>query len=176
MPSPLVAIVAALHVRLARCHVRTAQAEADARIDPLTGALNRRGWEDALRREQARLGRRRGRAAVVVLDLTGLKARNESEGHAAGDRLLAEAARQLTRAARADDYVARLGGDEFALLALDARSVRLLRSRVRRALARAGIDAAYGFAAAIRRRGLHEALAAADRMLVEQKRSRRATR
>jgi diguanylate cyclase (GGDEF)-like protein len=95
---------------------RLAAVSAQALTDPLTGVLNRRGFLAALERELAR-ARRYGRPfALAYVDVRGLKAVNDSEGHLAGDELLCEAAGILEDSARADDVVGRIGGDELALL------------------------------------------------------------
>jgi diguanylate cyclase (GGDEF)-like protein len=52
------------------------------------------------------------------MDLDGLKRVNDARGHAAGDALIADAARVLSHVFRESDVVARVGGDEFAVLAL----------------------------------------------------------
>lgn len=76
--------------------------------DPLTGLLNRRGWTDRMTTPRA--------GVIGILDLDGLKAVNDSQGHAAGDLLLTTAAARAAAviAARAG-LIARLGGDEFAI-------------------------------------------------------------
>ncbi len=89
---------------------------AAAHTDALTGALNRRGFTDAVERELARARRYERRFALAYLDVRGLKALNDSEGHQAGDALLGEVARLLKESAREADVVGRIGGDEFALL------------------------------------------------------------
>jgi len=87
-----------------------------AERDALTELPNRRY---ALRR-LARLimrGRRSGeRFALLSFDLNGFKPVNDTHGHAAGDRLLAEIARRLAESVRPGDLVARMGGDEFVVL------------------------------------------------------------
>jgi diguanylate cyclase (GGDEF)-like protein/PAS domain S-box-containing protein len=84
--------------------------------DPLTGLANRRRLEEHLA-DRARHAMRYGeRGGVLLLDLDGFKAINDSEGHAAGDAVLVTIARVLTRRLRATDMAARLGGDEFAVV------------------------------------------------------------
>ncbi len=86
--------------------------------DALTGLANRAYFGDRLREALARAqtAGNPGRVAVLVLDLDGFKAVNDSFGHAAGDALLVEVADRLLQATRGGDAVARLGGDEFAIL------------------------------------------------------------
>jgi diguanylate cyclase (GGDEF)-like protein len=92
---------------------------AQALTDPLTGVLNRRGFFDAAERELAR-ARRYGRPfGLAYVDVRGLKAVNDSEGHLAGDELLRHAAHLLRVSARADDVVGRIGGDELAVLLVE---------------------------------------------------------
>jgi len=89
---------------------------AAALTDPLTGALNRRGFIEAAERELARARRYKRQFALAYVDVRGLKGVNDSEGHSAGDRLLREAVGVLNDSARADDVVGRLGGDELGVL------------------------------------------------------------
>jgi diguanylate cyclase (GGDEF)-like protein len=84
--------------------------------DALTGMLNRRGMDRALAQHVA-LGRRYGaQGALLLLDLDGFKAVNDSLGHAAGDELIVTCARALQERLRETDVLGRLGGDEFAVL------------------------------------------------------------
>ena len=103
-----------------RLRQRADAVEIAARLDPLTGVLNRRGWVHATHREQHKLEERGGEAGVLVIDLDGLKAVNDVGGHEAGDRLIHRAAEVLHDAVRGNDTVARLGGDEFVVLLGDA--------------------------------------------------------
>jgi diguanylate cyclase (GGDEF)-like protein len=84
--------------------------------DPLTGLLNRRGFEIELDRHDARVRRYGPAGALFVIDLDGLKAVNDTDGHDAGDEALTGVAEVLRARLRATDAIARLGGDEFAVL------------------------------------------------------------
>jgi diguanylate cyclase (GGDEF)-like protein/PAS domain S-box-containing protein len=84
--------------------------------DDLTGLLNRRRFQEELRRHLAE-GRRYGlTGALLALDLDDFKAVNDTHGHSAGDRVLRDVADVLRSRLRESDIVARLGGDEFAVL------------------------------------------------------------
>ena len=99
----------------------TAARDTEARIaylanyDSLTGLANREHFRAHAGRECAAAAHDGHWRALLYLDLDGFKAVNDSLGHAAGDRVLQEAARRLTRVAPGDALVARLGGDEFAI-------------------------------------------------------------
>jgi len=84
--------------------------------DPLTGVANRALFHDRLERALARTARSGDAVAVLLLDLDGFKAVNDTLGHAGGDALLQEVARRIERRVRRTDTVARLGGDEFAII------------------------------------------------------------
>jgi diguanylate cyclase (GGDEF)-like protein/putative nucleotidyltransferase with HDIG domain len=84
--------------------------------DPLTGCLNRRGFEQRMESELERAEREGRPLALVLLDLDNFKAVNDMNGHAAGDELLCWVVEGLRRAVRPMDSIGRLGGDEFAIL------------------------------------------------------------
>src|SRR6185437_12444787 len=90
-----------------------------SRTDPLTGCLNRRGFEERAVAELAAM-RRSGRSgALVVLDIDKFKPVNDVFGHAAGDEMLCWVVATLQGAVRGSDVIGRLGGDEFALVLPD---------------------------------------------------------
>jgi diguanylate cyclase (GGDEF)-like protein len=85
--------------------------------DPLTNLWNRRYLDDRLAEELSRAARDRHRGfSVLVIDVDGLKRVNDTEGHAAGDRVIVAVADLLRRSLRAHDVICRTGGDEFAVL------------------------------------------------------------
>jgi diguanylate cyclase (GGDEF)-like protein len=85
---------------------------ADALRDPLTGILNRRGFE---REGTARI-RNSSQGAVLYLDLNQFKSINDRFGHQAGDALLKAFGHRLGFCLRPEDVLGRLGGDEFAIV------------------------------------------------------------
>ena len=86
----------------------------EATIDDLTGALRRGPGLAALGRELDRARRTgEGGIAVAFIDVDGLKALNDSEGHAAGDELLRNVVAAIRERVRSYDLVLRYGGDEF---------------------------------------------------------------
>ncbi|QEA13975.1 GGDEF domain-containing protein [Comamonas flocculans] len=89
---------------------------AQARHDPLTGALNRKGMEEALRREISGSQRHDAPLCVALLDLDNFKALNDRYGHAAGDGALLHLANVTRSAMRPQDQLARYGGEEFVLV------------------------------------------------------------
>jgi diguanylate cyclase (GGDEF)-like protein len=88
-----------------------------SRCDPLTGALNRRGFDERFAAELSRAERAGGTLGLILLDLDDFKATNDRLGHAAGDEQLRRAVTAMASALRPSDAVGRLGGDEFAVLA-----------------------------------------------------------
>jgi diguanylate cyclase (GGDEF)-like protein/PAS domain S-box-containing protein len=100
---------------------RESEARQAAEVDPLTGLANRRSMEvfldDAIRRAGTSKGLEFG---VMLLDLDGFKAVNDTYGHAAGDIVLKVVSQRINaRLRRSLDLVARLGGDEFTVIVSD---------------------------------------------------------
>lgn len=108
-------VIGRLMARAARMYrtaeSRIGEAERRAESDPLTGLLNRRGFERALaaRREAGERG------ALLMLDLDHFKRVNDDHGHDAGDRVLREVAALLRSQMRRRDLSARFGGEEFVI-------------------------------------------------------------
>lgn len=105
--SPLLAMaLIGLGVVSRRQHRRLQQLLVEARHDPLTGLANRRGL-------QAHWNALSGEKALILIDLEGFKAVNDSHGHIVGDALLKQVALRLESAIMPPGKVARWGGDEF---------------------------------------------------------------
>jgi len=111
----LAALLAALVLIWSR-NERMRELQHQASQDPLTGLKNRRRFGEDLRNELARSRREDTVGAVLMLDLDNFKQVNDTLGHPAGDRVIADIAAVLSARMRATDVVARLGGDEFALV------------------------------------------------------------
>ena len=84
--------------------------------DSLTGLPNRRYFDDFLTREIARYHPTDGGLALLVLDVDHFKQVNDNLGHLAGDHILRELAKVMSRGLRRSDFLARYGGEEFALV------------------------------------------------------------
>jgi len=149
--------------------------EEQATTDELTGVANRRGFREVLAREVATANRYGHPLSLLLFDLDGFKAVNDTYGHERGDEVLRAFARLLKRRARDCDLVARTGGDEFAFLLThtaypeaDAVSRRLqlvLDERV----AEIGVSASIGVASLTPDTSLDDLLDEADRRLYKAK-------
>jgi diguanylate cyclase (GGDEF)-like protein len=110
--------------------------------DGLTGLWNRRQFELRAAQELERSARFGERFAVVLTDLDGFKAVNDTYGHLAGDAVLVETARRLVTHTREVDLVARFGGEEFVLLLpqTDAAGAGKVAEKVRLEVAAEPVD------------------------------------
>ena len=93
-----------------------------ASSDVLTGALNRRYLLTQLSAMRAEFVRTNRISSLVIIDVDGLKAINDTFGHRAGDDLLISFSRIVRERVRGSDFLFRVGGDEFALILADAKS------------------------------------------------------
>ena len=87
-----------------------------AHQDYLTGALNRRGMDEALEREFSRADRHNTTLCVAMLDIDHFKKLNDTLGHATGDEALTHLAKVLKEVLRPTDVLARYGGEEFIII------------------------------------------------------------
>jgi diguanylate cyclase (GGDEF)-like protein/putative nucleotidyltransferase with HDIG domain len=95
------------------------QTQEDSLTDPLTGLPNRRSMFVHLARELARAGRLKSDVALIVMDVDGFKAINDTYGHNVGDAALRSIARELQQALRPYDLCVRYAGDEFIVVLSD---------------------------------------------------------
>ncbi len=100
----------------AELHDRYEAALADALTDPLTGLGNHRAFQEELDRQVAQAHRYGVPVSLILLDIDEFKAINDKQGHAAGDRTLADFGRLAISSLRRVDRPFRIGGDEFAIL------------------------------------------------------------
>jgi diguanylate cyclase (GGDEF)-like protein len=164
-------------------HAMLRQLERLSLTDELTGLYNRRGFF-TLGEQQLEASRRaRLPMLLMYIDVDGLKHINDTRGHAAGDRLLADAARIMASTFRTADIVARIGGDEFAILAqlgeADAHrpELRLLekvdaRNELQPKLPSIRLSIGLEVLEPEARRSLGEFLSAADARMYERKRGK----
>ena len=109
-----------------------------ARLDPVTGLLNRRAFQEHFDIEVERSRRTERPVSVLVGDIDGFKAVNDELGSAGGEATLEAVARDLCKWKRRIDLAARIGGEEFAMLLpeSDERGAFLVAERLRRAVNR----------------------------------------
>jgi diguanylate cyclase (GGDEF)-like protein len=128
LPLAILVISLVLKLRRAQRHQATLRHEiatlvrneawlkSQAFTDNLTGLANRLLLADRFQLTLERSKRNRAEFALLMVDLNGFKAINDTYGHSAGDEVLRTVAKRLMAAVRGSDTVARLGGDEFVLL------------------------------------------------------------
>ncbi len=104
---------------VSRLQDELAHASEMVRHDPLTGALNRKGMNEAMAAEVARATRQHTSLCIALLDIDNFKKLNDSLGHAAGDAALIHLAKVVQDTIRPQDILARYGGEEFVVLLPD---------------------------------------------------------
>lgn len=112
----LIEEISLLRATVARLQERVEQLDELAHQDSLINLPNRRGFMRELERLIARVERYGINAAMLFVDLDGLKIINDTFGHRAGDEALIQVANLLAKGVRNSDVVARIGGDEFGIL------------------------------------------------------------
>ncbi len=112
----LIEEISLLRAKVARLQERVEQLDQLAHQDSLINLPNRRGFMRELERLIGRVDRYGVQAAMLFVDLDGLKIINDTFGHRAGDEALIQVANLLASGVRHSDVVARIGGDEFGIL------------------------------------------------------------
>lgn len=115
-PGALIAEISRLRGEVARLESRVEELDRLANLDTLVPVANRRGLIVQLDMMIARFERHGTPAALLFVDVDGLKALNDTFGHAAGDAALIHLTETMISSVRQTDMVARIGGDEFAIL------------------------------------------------------------
>ena len=171
----MLSVVRNLDARAVDLSRRLEATQQEADTDALTGLRNRRAWQRACEVEEARHHRLGDQASVILLDLDGLKRRNDEAGHAAGDAMLRLTADVLRGSTRLTDVVARLGGDEFGVLCPQTTEdeVGPLVDRLRSELAAAGLSAGIGAATLDQTAAMADTEALADAAMYVDKRAGR---
>ncbi len=136
----VVAVV--VHALAARSEKLLSRLVDEARVDPLTELLNRRGLEERMDAEVARAAREDMPLGAVAFDLDHFKQVNDEHGHEIGDRVLVWLGALLKEQARGVDVAARVGGEEFLVLlpGADHAAAEVFAERVRRAVAASGAE------------------------------------
>lgn len=171
---------ALLRASLAEMRERLEELEQLADTDTLTPLPNRRRFERELARVVGQSNRHGTPAAVLYIDLNGLKRVNDRHGHLAGDAALIHVARLLQNLIRGTDVVARIGGDEFGLILdhLDHNSAIDTAERISRCIAtspldlggtQVRLDAAIGVATILQGDSAADVMSRADRNMYRAK-------
>jgi diguanylate cyclase len=111
--------VSQTNAELAKLHQELDRVSTQARHDPLTGALNRKGLEEAVEREISSVRRKETPLCMSLLDIDNFKKLNDTLGHASGDAALTHLATVARECMRPQDTLARYGGEEFVILLPD---------------------------------------------------------
>ncbi|MGQ0540857.1 MAG: diguanylate cyclase, partial [Blastocatellia bacterium] len=106
--------------------LQLAEAESYALTDPMTGLPNSRSLQNHFEKERKRASRAGGTFQLLVLDLDGFKAVNDTFGHKAGDTMLREVGQAIHGQLRDYDFLARYGGDEFVAIIPDTETADVL--------------------------------------------------
>ena len=158
--------------------------KAETYTDPLSGILNRRGFEERAARLLEQCDKAGFPVALVLADLDHFKALNDQHGHEAGDRVIADFAAKLRAATGARGAAGRIGGEEFAVLLplSDLAAARLFAEAIRSFYSAGAVDglpagtrvtASFGVAARTGKEGLSPMMRRADEALYKAKKNGR---
>ncbi|MBI3529281.1 MAG: diguanylate cyclase [Betaproteobacteria bacterium] len=175
------------HVQAAEARIQQMERELEhlterAREDQLTGTLNRRGLDEAFKREAARADRQSSPMCVALLDIDNFKKLNDTLGHQAGDEALMHIVQVIKEHLRPADALARYGGEEFVILLPDSDvseamdvMARLQRELTKRFFLHNNEKLLITFSCGVSQRSssedLEPAVSRADRALYQAKRS-----
>ena len=109
----------ATEAEIQKLHQELDRVSAQARHDPLTGALNRKGLDEAVDREVSNVRRKDTPLCMALLDIDNFKKLNDTLGHSTGDGALTHLATVARECMRPQDTLARYGGEEFVILLPD---------------------------------------------------------
>lgn len=152
--------------------------------DPLTGAFNRRHYDEVILTESARARRTGNPIGFLMIDVDDFKQINDTHGHDVGDRVLIDVVQLLRGNTRESDLVVRTGGDEFLVVLPDVDpQAATARGRVESAVAAWNEQGALGFRVGLSigstqwdptgSLGIEETLRLADERMYEEKRLRK---
>ncbi len=184
----LVSLAAAVSLLVALIAVRRKRHEKElvrsAFTDPLTGLLNRRGFQERLELETGRVDRYGGRLFMILADIDCFKKINDTHGHDAGDFILKKLASTLSANLRSSDVVCRWGGEEFMVLVsgYTADDGEKVAEKLRRAVEdevfsfnepQLKVTMSFGVCAYRKKMNMEELLKCSDEMLYTSKRNGR---
>ncbi|MGF1610737.1 MAG: GGDEF domain-containing protein [Kiloniellales bacterium] len=178
----LMAEVHSLRAELEQAKKRVEHLERLADQDGLIPVLNRRAFVRELSRIMAFNERYGAASAVIYFDVNGLKAINDTHGHAAGDAALSHVGQVLSAHVRGSDVVGRLGGDEFGVILVQApphevhaKATQLAQAIMARPVQWEGyslaVGASFGVHTLVPGQQAQDALDAADRAMYQNKRA-----
>jgi diguanylate cyclase (GGDEF)-like protein len=180
----LLSLILALTLLTAAALDTVTALKADSLTDPLSGLLNRRGFEERATLLLERCAKADFPVALILADLDHFKSINDIHGHEAGDRVIVDFAVRLRQAAGARGVAGRLGGEEFAVLLplADLAAARLFAEAVRTVFSSGSTDglpvgtkvtASFGVAARTAAEPLGPLMRRADDALYKAKQSGR---
>lgn len=140
--------------------------------DALTGLFNRNFFDRWMKKVLSQANRSKTVLSFVYMDVNDLKKKNDKFGHKAGDRMLKDFAKAVTKGFRLSDLIFRLGGDEFVAVLWSCdretaeRKTKLIQEKLRK---RKKIHFSFGIAESAGSSSLQEIVEEADRLMYEMK-------